>query len=141
MKKATRLISLILVFSLILAVPVSAEDPTPRASIFFSSYRAYCTKLSPTSIGISFQVIGVGTMDVLGASQVRLQRSSDGENWTTVKTFDKAIYSSMTDTNTAGHGSTLSSTVQAGYYYRAVVTFYAKNSVGTGYKDYYTAKV
>lgn len=141
MKKATRLISLILIFSLIVAVPVSAEDITPRASSFFAAYRAYCTKLSSTSIGVSFQVIGVGTMDVLGASQVRVQRSSDGENWTTVKTFDKADYSNMTDTDSAVYGSTLSCTVPAGYYYRAIVTFYAKNSVGTGYKAYYTAKV
>lgn len=141
MKKATHLISLILVFALIFAVPVSAEDVTPRASSYFAAYRAYCTKLSSTSIGVSFHVISAGIMDVLGASQVKVQRSSDGENWTTVKTFDKADYSNMTDTDKAAYASTLSCTVPAGYYYRAIVTFYAKNSAGRAYKAYYTAKV
>lgn len=141
MKKATRLISLILVFSLILAVPVSAEDPTPRASSFFAAYRAYCTKVSSTSLEVSFHVIGAGPMDVLGASQIKVQRSSDGENWTTVKTFDKANYSNMTDTTTAVHGSVMTCSITSGYYYRAIVTFYAQNSTGRGYKAYYTAKV
>lgn len=141
MKKSTRLISLIIVFALIMAIPVSAEEQNPRASSYFAAYRAYCTKLSSTSISVSFQVIGVGTMDVLGASQVKVQRSSDGKNWTTVKTFDKANYSNMTDTDSAVYGSTLSCTVPAGYQYRAVVTFYAKKGTGSAYKTYYTEKV
>jgi len=141
MKKFIRFVCLILTFVILATIPAYATEQSARASNYFSSYRAYCTKISSTSLGVSFHVIGAGPMDVLGASQVKVQRSSDGENWTTIKTFDKATYSNMTDTNTGSHAAVLYCTITSGYYYRAVVTFYAKNSVGTGYKAYYTAKV
>lgn len=141
MKRFTRILSLILVFVMLAAIPAYAAEQETRASSYFSAYRGYCTKTSSTTLAVSFHVIAVNTMDVLGASQIKVQRSSDGESWTTVKTFDKASYSNMTDTNTAGHGSFVSCTVASGYYYRAVITFYAKKDNGTAYHTYYTAKV
>lgn len=141
MRRFTRCISLIIIIAIVVAIPAYAEMQNSRASSYFAAYRAYCTKSSSTSLDIAFHVLGAGPMDVLGASQIKLQRSSDGKTWTTVKTFDKANYSNMTDTNTAGHASYVSCTIASGYYYRAIVTFYAKNSTGTGYKSYYTAKV
>ena len=141
MKRFARIICLFIVLSIVVAIPAYAEAQTSRASSFFTAYRAYCSKASSTSLEVSFHVIGAGPMDILGASQIKVQRSSDGENWTTVKTFDKADYSNMTDTNTAVHGSVMTCSITGGHYYRAVVTFYAKNSTGVGFKAYYTAKV
>lgn len=115
-------------------------EQSTRASSFFSAYRAYCTKTSATKLTVSFSVVGVGILEEIGASRIRVQKSSDGSNWTTVKTFNKADYSNMTDTDTGAHGSTVSCTIVSGYYYRAIVEFYAKNSSGSAYHTYYTEK-
>lgn len=141
MKRFVRLVCVLVVFSVLIAIPAYAEEQSTRASSFFSAYRAYCTKTSTTSLSVYFQVIGVGIMDELGASQIKVQKSSDGENWTTVKTFSKASNSGLIDDDTGYHSATVSCTISSGYYYRAVVTLYGKNSAGTGYKTYYTAKV
>lgn len=141
MKRFLRIVCLVLVFSLLAAVPAYAEEQSTRASSFFSAYRGYCTKNSSTYISVVFQVLSAGLMDELGASQIKLQRSTDGDNWTTCKTFTKAVYPAMTDTDTAAHSSVVSCPIEEGYYYRAVITFYAKNSTGTGYHYYYTGKI
>ena len=138
MKRFIRLVCLILVFASLSAIPAYAQEQTPRASNYLSSYRAYCTKVSSTSIGVSFQVIGMGTMDEIGANLIKVQYSSDQVNWTTAKTFTKAIYSSMVEYNTGMHGGVLYATVPTGQYYRAYVEFYAEKDGGFAERYYYT---
>ena len=140
MKRIIRLMCLLLVFALFMAIPVYAQEQSTRASSYFTAYRAYVTKVSSTKLTVSFNVIGTGIMDEIGTSTIKVQRSSDGINWTTIKTFTKANYSSMVDTDTASHGAELSCTITSGYYYRAYVEFYAKEGSGTAYRDYYTEK-
>ena len=141
MNRFVRIICLLLVFSMIAAVPCYAVEQEQRASNFFSSFKAYCYESSSTQLAVYFSVFAVNTMDELGASTIKVQRSSDGSNWTTVKTFTKASYPQMTDTNTFAHATTLYCTKTSGYYYRAYVEFYAKNSTGTGKYYYYTSKI
>lgn len=138
MKQFIRVICFLAVFAMLMVVPAHAAEQSERASLFFSSYGAYCYAASSTIIEVNFAVIGVGVMDEIGASQIKVQQSSDKTNWTTVKTFEKEDYNSMTATNTGFHGTTLSCNVTPGNYYRAYVTFYAKNSSGFGEKYYYT---
>ena len=138
MKKFIRIICLLMVITTLVVTPAYAAEQSERASIYFSAYRAYCYAASSTKIEVNFSVIGVGIMDELGASKIKVQQSSDKTNWTTVKTFEKEDYNSMTATNTGFHGATLSCNVTPGNYYRAYVTFYAKNSSGFGEKYYYT---
>lgn len=139
MKRFLRTVSLIMAVVLLLSVTTYAQEYTSKSSSYFSSYRAYCTKLSSTTVGVSYQVLSLGIMDELGASSIKVQYSSDKENWTTAKTFTKADYPSMTETDTGIFASTLSCTVPSGYYYRAYVAFYAKDGTGTAYRYYYTA--
>lgn len=138
MKRVIRLICVLIVIAMIIAIPAYAEDLSQKASGFFSAYRAYCYAASSTSIEINFTVIGVGVMQEIGASQIQVQQSSDQTNWTTVRTFSRGNDANMISTNTGFHGATLSCDVDSGYYYRALVTFYAKNSSGYGEKYYYT---
>lgn len=138
MKQFIRVICLLLAITTLVAVSAYASEQSERASIYFSAYRAYCYAASSTEIEVNFTVIGAGIMDELGASQIKVQQSSDTINWTTVKTFSSANYSDMIVTNRGTHAATLSCTVASGYYYRAYVTFYAKNSTGYGKKYYYT---
>lgn len=138
MKKFVRVMCLLLAITALVAVSAYASEQSERASLYFSAYRAYCYAASSTKIEVNFAVIGAGIMEELGASQILVQQSSDRTNWTTVKTFSRDNYSDMIATNRGTHGATLSCDVAAGYYYRAYVTFYAKNSSGYGKKYYYT---
>lgn len=141
MKQFVRIICLVLVFSMTIAIPAYASEQSQRASNFFSSFKAYCYTSDSGQLAVYFKVIATGTMDELGASTIKVQRSSDGTNWSTVKTFTKDVYTQMKYTNTVMHATTLYCTKTSGYYYRAYVEFYAKNSTGTGYYDYYTARI
>ena len=143
MKKFTRLIVMILVLSLTLAIPANAESTVePRSSVFFAAYSTSLQKTGTYSFRIWFEVdanASVSPVDVLGASEIIVYRSADKQTWTRVRTFTMDDYPQMTDYNTgsfAGYVTNYNST--PGYYYRAYVFFYAKNSSGVGERDVYT---
>lgn len=138
MKRFIRLICLLMVFATLAAVPAYAQEQSARASNHISSYRAYCTKNSSTSLSVIFQILGTDTMDEIGVTTVKVQYSSDQTNWTTAKTFYKSSYPSMTDTNTGYHSGVLTCTVPSGKYYRAYVEFYAEKDGGFSERYYYT---
>lgn len=142
MKRFIRCICLLLVLSMVLAIPAfAAEAATPKASNFFMSSSVYLCNVSGTSFEAWFQVTGVRTMDVIGAKTIKIQRSSDGSNWTTVKTFSMDNYSHLVDDNTGTHAAGVSYTGSSGYYYRAYVELYAKKGTGIGLMDEYTSKI
>lgn len=138
MKKFIRVVCFLVVIAMFIVTPAYATEQSERASLYLSSYRAYCYAASSTRIEVNFYVVGAGVMDEIGASQILVQRSSDRTNWTTVKIFSRDSYSNMIRTDAGTHGATLSCTVASGYYYRAYVTFYAKKDSGYGKKYYYT---
>ena len=139
MKRFLRLVCLLVVFATLAAIPAYAQEVTPRGSDELSAYRAYCTKKASTSVAVSYQVIGVGIIDEIGANTIKVQYSSDGTNWTTAKTFQKASYPSMVDYNTGMHAGTLTATVPAGMQYRAYVVFYGENDGSSTTRFYYTS--
>ena len=141
MKRFTRILCLVMALSMIVAVPTYASEQSQRASYYFSSYKAYCYTSSSGQLAVYFRIVATDTMDKLGASSVKVQRSSDGTNWSTVTTFTKASYPQTKDTNTGMHATTLYCAKSSGYYYRAQVEFYAKNSSGTSYHYYTTEKI
>ena len=69
-------------------------------------------------------------MSELGASMIRVQRSTDGINWEICDTYWASDHPEM-----MGSGLTFNSSItyqgQAGYQYRAFIYFHAKNSSGT----------
>lgn len=138
MKRFTRLICLLAVIASLATIPAYAQENTSRASNYISSYRAYCTKNSSTSLSVSFNIVGTRTMDEIGANTIKVQYSSDKVNWTTAKTFQKATTSGMTETDTAFHGAVLTCTVPSGKYYRAYVEFYSAKDNGFAERYYYT---
>lgn len=113
-----------------------------RASNFFAMTSTYLERTSGSSIDIWFDVCGVEIMDEIGVREIRLQRSTDRSNWTTIKTYKMADYPEMICEDTAGHADYLTySNASSGYYYRAYVLFYAKNSRGIGEFADYTATI
>ena len=139
MKRCIKALSLILVLAVACSsLCVTAKATEIRASNYFATYSTYLWKVSGTTFQVWFDVTAVGTMTELGVRDIQIQRSTDNSNWTTVRTYNKANYPQMTCANTAGHSDCVTYTGSTGYYYRALVTFYASNSSGTGILYRYT---
>lgn len=133
MKRFVKLMCLVLVFVLCLAIPVSAEEITPYASNYFMSYDAYLGAETSNSFQVWYSVTALRRMDKLGVDYIDIQRSSDGSNWTVVKTYDSSVYPSLMATNTSYHSGHVNySNKQSGYQYRAYIQFYAKEGNGIG---------
>ncbi len=142
MKRFTQILCLVLILSLVLAMPAYAAEITPRGSDYFHMRSCYLWEVSSTEFQVWFDVTAVDGMDRLGVETIKVQRSTDGTNWTTVKTYDMDDYPSMTAYNTGTHdGCVTYSNRQAGYSYRAYVLFYAKNSAGTAVYRSYTSSI
>lgn len=140
MKRFTQFICIALVFVMVFSTTAfAAETVEPRASNFFTSCSTYFWNVSGNSYQIWFEVTAVGTMEKLGVSEIRVKRSTDEVNWSTVKTYDMADYTQMTATGTTIHVDCVPFTATSGYSYYAEVTLYAKNSSGTGEMDVYTS--
>ena len=85
-----KVISCILVIFFVFQNPVSAatvEPIQPRASDYLSGYSAYVYVTDSGEVQVWFDVMGTGWMDEIGALSILLYESSDGTNWTWVKTF------------------------------------------------------
>lgn len=125
MKRLTQFVCAILIVSMVMAVPALA---TTRASDFFGSHSCYLWEISDKEFQVWFNVTAVDGMDVLGASEIKVQRSTDRVNWETI-----ATYTDFYGYNTSFYGSHATySSREPGYYYRAIVTYYAKKGNGTG---------
>lgn len=116
----------------LLAFPVLAEDQTPRASSYFVATRTYLVQTDTSKFDISFEVTAKRGMEELGVESIVVKRSADASNWITMRTCVPSVYPQMIRTNTAFHSDYVSYNATAGYYYKAYVTYYAKDSSGTG---------
>lgn len=130
MKRVVPIVCIILIVSIILAIPAFAAE---QASHYFMAHSCYLWKVSDTHFQVWFDVDAVRGMDVLGASEIKVQISSDGVNWSTVQTnYNLFGYGTSTWDGHVDYTSAVS-----GVYYRARVTFYAEDDTGTGeYIDY-----
>jgi hypothetical protein len=131
-----------LVVAILLAVPAyAAEAEESRGSNYFGHYSVYLCNISGSSFEAWFDVTGTGTMDVIGVSFIKIQQSTDGSNWTTVRTYTKESYPSLIDYNTTFHTAGVSYTATGGYYYRAFIQLYAKKGVNSAIMNEYTSKI
>ena len=133
MKRFCRCASFILAIVLFISTPAfAAESVTPKSSNFFMCSSTYLVKITEKQFKAYFEITAVGTMDELGARTVTIQRSKDGENWTSMKTYSSDDYENMIATNTVNHCSYFTYTGTVGYSYRAKVIYYAKtgNNIG-----------
>lgn len=142
MKNFVRTVCIILALVLVLAMPAYAETAIDaRGSIFFGSYGTDLYKASSTSFEIWFDVdANAAVMDVLGVSEIIVYRSATGQSpWTEVKTYNMEDYPEMTEAYSISYINYVTyNNALSGYYYRAYVTFYAKDSRGFGERYVYT---
>lgn len=142
MKRFLRCICLMLCLSMLLAVPaLAAEGPTPRESSFFTSSAVYLYRTSGKTFQAWFEVTCKRTMDKVGAKEIKIQRSTDDENWTTVATYSMNSYSNLICEDDAGHVGCVTYTGSSGYYYRAYYNLYAKDETGTGTWGRYSSSI
>lgn len=141
MKKLIRSLCLIISVSLMLAIPANATESSAYSSIYFASYDSFIGVPSGRTLEIWFDVVGNGEMDEIGVSYIDLERSSDGINWTVIRTFLPEDYPQMIRENTGINCDCISYLGAYGYYFRAYVTYYAKNSRGRGNEYEYTPAV
>ena len=140
MIKYCRYLCIILVCSMCLTCTAyAAENNDVRSSQFFWRSSAWLTKTSSNQFRACFDVTCIGIMEEVGARTIRIQKSTDGVNWTTIITYSKDTSPYLIDYNTAAHGTCVSYTGTPGCYYRAVVTLYAKNSSGIGEMTVYSS--
>ena len=102
---------------------------------------AYLNKTTALKFQAYFSVAAFNSMDELGASSIKIQQSSDGSNWTTVKTYTKAAYPYLIGRDTGIHSAFVTYTGTTGYYYRAQITLYAKQGNGIGELVRYTSRI
>lgn len=141
MKKLMRLFAAILAIIMLISVQVCAAEVEPRASSYFRSYDAYLHRTSSTTFEVWFDVVADRIMVELGASKIKVQRSTDGTNWATVRTYTKSMYPQLVCSNTFTHADCVSYTMEPGFYYRAYVEFYAKDTSGSAYLYCYTERL
>lgn len=139
MKRFLRTICILLFFVMLLhPIAHAAENADIRSSHFFARHTTYIEQITERQFEVWFSVVAVDIMDELGVSSIIIQRSSDGVNWTALKTFEMEDYSNMIRTNSASHAGHVTYWGSPGYYYRAAVCYYAKNGSSIGQYDTYS---
>ena len=140
MKRFLKCMCLVMAAVLLLSVPVFAaeEEAITYGSAYIAVTDQYLWRVSDTEVQVWFEVLATRGMDQLGTSLIKVQRSSDNVNWTTMQTYTPESDPQMLCPDTSAHTECVSYTYTSGYYYRAFVTFYATNSRGTGKYSAYT---
>lgn len=143
MKRFTRCLCLVLSLVLLLAVPAQAVGTdNARSSSFFGSSAVYLYKTSSTTFQAWFEVTCMRQMDKVGAKEIKIQKSSDNENWTTVATYTMDdYYSTLICEDTVVHAACVTYTGSRGYYYRAYYKLYAKDETGSGVWTRYSSSI
>lgn len=73
----------------------TADSVMPCASYYLDVYSAYVYVTDAGEVQVWFDVMGTGDMDEIGALSITLYESSDGINWTQVKTFRHELIEGM----------------------------------------------
>ena len=142
MKIFRRIVVCLLALCLTLAAPLTAfAADNQRASLFFMAYSVYIYKTGGNNYNACFDVTGTGPMLEIGAKSLAIQESSDGVNWTTIRTYTTEFYPQMVAENAGTHYWHFSRTATAGRCYRLEAILWAENERGTGEKTVYSDPV
>lgn len=132
MKRLIRYTALLLVAVMLMTTPAFAAERAINASNYIMCTSVYLHPTGGTTFQVWFEISALGLMDSLGAYTIKVQRSSDNVNWTTMRTYYPEDYTQMIDVDTILHAGCVEYTGTAGYYYRAYVCMFAQNSKGRG---------
>lgn len=111
------------------AVSIS-EDTVTRASDYFSFYSARASTGKKCEVIISFDVVTIGYMDLVGSTYIAVQEKN-GSSWTDVASYFGSISNGRLVANRSAHAGSVTFTGTSGKQYRARVTIYAADSRGS----------
>ena len=120
-----RLIALILVFFIPCNIVSATEKATPRASDYINSFNSYIYNAALGKVQVYFHVVGVNTMDDIGALSIKIYESTDNNNWTWVKTLTNGNTPSILGQNEIYFSSHIDYQGTIGRYYKAYVCLWA----------------
>lgn len=139
MKKKTAIIALTIILVIALTAQVLAVEA--RASELIASYAATITEGTDGDLDITFRISASSIVQKLGASSIVLKYRKIGTTtWYTATTYTLDNYPELQASGKSSYLSFVSySNPQAGYEYRAIVTFYASNGTTSDSKPYTTS--
>ena len=126
-KRIFRIVAIIIVLATLFTSSAYAEVQPMRNSKYIDSYCAYLYSDKANYVQVWFEVNANIASNQVGVTQIILQKSSDLESWTPVKTFYSSAYPNMLASNAYLNVSHVDSIVTGGYYYRAGVNIYVEN--------------
>lgn len=126
MRRTKRIACLILALLLSLFVCTGALAAESRASLYLSSYLAYCYPEEDGSVSVWFEVVGTDTQEALGVLTIIVEEQAPGSTtWSHVKTYMHQDYPHLLSYNDDFHyGSVDCEDTIPGYSYRATVTIW-----------------
>ena len=130
-KKGLRFISILLILSALFSFGAAAAyipPDAPDASAYISSYSVRILNGGNGKLKVDFDITGTGTMTKIGASCIKVYKSS-GAHVATIWHTDSGR-GGMMGSNKIYHSDVETYNVTPGSYY-VVITFYAKNSSGS----------
>ena len=139
MKSAKRILSLLVAILLLFCACTGAFAAEPRASLYLSSYLAYCYPEADGSVSVWFEVYGTGVEEVLGVLTIIVEAQAPGStSWEHVQTFRHTNYPHLLSYNDDFHyGNVDCEDTIPGYSYRALVTIWG-GGMEVGDARYYT---
>lgn len=144
-RTSTRLLSSFLTFCLMISMCssfASAANAQPgglRSSNYLNSYMAGVTVKSNGKVIVTVDVTAVKNCTKIGARDIYLYESTDGVNFTCVKTFNYQNYPNMMGSGFTYYRDAVSYNGIAGRYYCANVYVYAADSTGSASRLYTTS--
>lgn len=143
MKRTIRSISgllAVVILSLnMLMLPSSAQKIVPYSSEYINSYLAYLTARGGGKVEVGVVVMGVTTMDEIGAELIDIYESTDdGDTWHWVYTYTNILYPEMMGSGNFYNDTPVTYPGTAGNQYYAVVTVYAGDHTGHDTREYTT---
>lgn len=132
-KTLLQLIAVMLSFSIVFSsgLAATANEIAPRASDYLEAYSTYGYAAGLGKVQIWFTVTGVNYMDEIGTLRIQLYESTDGENWTWLKTYQYTSYPEMLGYDKIYHSGHVQYSGTIGRYYKAYVCIWAgKNGDG-----------
>lgn len=127
-QKAIAILVVILVIGFLPSVASARGDDR------FVSYSATLTSIENGDLCVYFRVVARNTMDTIGVSNINIQWYN-GSRWVGEKTYTSTDIPELLKSNSASHSDTVTYTPTHSGSYRAVVTFYAKDSTGVSTKQ------
>lgn len=123
--------SIVMFLAFMVSLSTIAFAVETRADDRIALYSAELNVKSDGNLTVEFFVRSKGTMEILGASKIVIQQNS-GSGWVTECTLTVKNTPEIQTSNAARYSASIPYEPDySNAYYRAVVTFYAKDSYGS----------